>query len=451
MQITFLGAAGVVTGSKYLIEFAGKKLLVDSGLFQGLKELRVLNWDPPRFDPVAIDGVLLTHGHLDHSGYLPRLVKLGFKGKIYCTEPTKRIAEIILMDSAQVQEEEAERANKGKYSKHHPAEPLYDKKDVHRTMKLFHTVEEGQWNEILGLDVRFQYNGHILGATFIEIERNGTTIVFSGDIGRESDLLLYPPKKPEKADILLIESTYGGKFHPEEENAIDQLEKIIKETIHRGGSVFIPSFAVERTQLLMFILWRLVKERRIPKVPMVMDSPMGADVLELLRHTASWHKLSNDDCQQMCGQFWITKSFKETMKLRSDPDSKIIIAGSGMVTGGRILSYLETRSSHEKDTLLLAGYQAEGTRGRKLLEGEKELKIYGKVYPFRMHLHLLEGLSAHADQPGLLHWMSNLKVQPKKLFITHGEKEQSEALKKKIKELKDWDAVLPSLYQKFKI
>lgn len=452
MKLTFLGAAGTVTGSKFLIEFQDKKILVDCGLFQGLKELRLLNWETPNFDPSAIDAVLLTHGHLDHTGYLPRLVKLGFKGKIFATAPTLEVAEIILKDSAKIQEEEAQRANEEGYSKHKPALPLYDLEDVAQTQKLFQAVQEGERLTIENLfNVVFKYNGHIIGSTFIQMEVDGKTLVFSGDIGREKDLLLYPPKMPDKADVLLIESTYGGKIHPKEETLLPQLAQIINETINRGGSVFIPSFAVERNQLLMFMLWQLQRENKIPKLPMIMDSPMGGNILGLFLHSKEWHKLRTDEISQMCSQFQQVSSYRETMKLRLDRKPKIVIAGSGMMTGGRILSYLEVRAPYVDDTLLFVGYQAEGTRGRKLLEGEREIKIYGKTIPFRMQIKKIDGLSAHGDQNELIHWLSDLKQKPSKIFITHGELDQSEALKQKLSEVRQWESEIPHLDQTVEI
>lgn len=448
MKLTFLGASGTVTGSKYLLETEDSRIMIDCGMFQGLKELRLLNWQQPEFDPGSIDTILLTHGHLDHTGYLPRLVNLGFKGKIYATSPTLKVAEIILRDAAKIQEEEAERANKEGYSKHKPALAFYGIEDVTKTSRLFHAVEEGEWVEISKTaKARFLYNGHILGSTFIEVVTNGRTLVFSGDIGRENDLLLYPPKKPEKADVLLIESTYGGKIHAEEATIIPLLENIVNETVVRGGSIFVPSFAVERTQLLMLMLWQLLKDGRISKIPMIMDSPMGANVLDLFHHSRKWHKLQPDECDEMCSQFTIIKHFRETLELREDKTPKIVIAGSGMVTGGRILNYLEKRAGNTNDTLLFAGYQAEGTRGRKILEGEKEIKIYGKTYPFKMPVKQLEGLSAHGDQNDLLNWLSKLQTPPEHLFIVHGEKDQSEALQKKLQEQMQWKAQLPFLNQ----
>ncbi|WP_375334180.1 MBL fold metallo-hydrolase RNA specificity domain-containing protein [Flagellimonas sp. C4] len=447
MHIHFLGAAGTVTGSKYLVDTGVRKILIDCGLFQGLKELRAKNWEYPPVNVVDIDAVLLTHGHMDHTGYLPRLVKQGFKGPIYGTNPTLDIAKIILNDSAKIQEQEAERANKEGYSKHNPAKPLYDLKDVEKTVPYFKGVPPSQWLPILkNVKVRFQYNGHILGATYIELDINGKRFVFSGDIGRTNDLLLYPPLKPKKADVLLIESTYGGRFHPDEVEAIPQIEKLVNDTINRGGSLFIPSFSVERAQLMMLIFWRLLKKDKIPKVQMIMDSPMGANVLELFHRTRDWHKLEEYECEEMCSHFTVVSSYRETMELRTDNNPKIVIAGSGMLTGGRMLNYLETQAQNPNNTLLFVGYQAEGTRGRKLLEGDKELKVYGKWVPFHMQVAEIEGLSAHADHKELLDWMDEIENKPEQIFIVHGEKESAEALQKGIKDTYAWDAEIPQLY-----
>ncbi len=448
IKIHFLGAAGTVTGSKYLVETIDRKILIDCGLFQGLKELRLKNWETNPIDSSSIDMVLLTHGHLDHTGYLPRLVKQGFKGFICGTNPTLHIAEIILKDSAKIQQQEAERANEEGYTKHNPAEPLYDLKDVDRTLPLFRRVPQAQWIDLFeGIKVRFKYNGHILGATFIELDLHGKRLVFSGDIGRTNDLLLFPPLKPKKADILIVESTYGGSLHPSEVKSIPQIEKLVKETIERGGSLFIPTYAVERAQLMMYILWQLSKENRIPKVQMILDSPMGADVLELFYRTKDWHKLSEQDCNEMCSYFTIVSSYAETLHLRKDDSPKIVIAGSGMLTGGRILNYLEVQAQNPKNTLLILGYQAEGTRGRDLLEGQKEIKIYGQWVNVNMEIVEVKGLSAHADHDELINWMSELKNQPERIFIVHGENESAKALQLGIKGNFGWEAEIPTLNQ----
>jgi len=447
INIHFLGAAGTVTGSKYLVDTGDRKILIDCGLFQGLKELRLKNWEYPPVKISEIDVVLLTHGHLDHTGYLPRLVKQGFNGPIYGSNPTLDIAKIILNDSAKIQENEAERANKEGYSKHNPAEPLYDLKDVENTIPHFRGIPQSQWIPLFeGIKARFQYNGHILGATYIELDVNGKHFVFSGDVGRPHDLLLYPPVQPKKANTLFIESTYGGRFHPDETEAIPQIEKLVNDTINRSGSLFIPSFSVERAQLIMLILWKLIKQNKIPKVNMIMDSPMGANVLKLFHRTRDWHRLEDNECEEMCSHFTIVSSYKETMELRTDDTPKIVIAGSGMLTGGRMLNYLETQAQNPNNTLLFVGYQAEGTRGRKLLEGDKELKVYGKWVPLNMQVSEVEGLSAHADHKELLDWMSQLKDKPERIFIVHGEKESAEALQIGIKETYGWDAEIPQLY-----
>jgi metallo-beta-lactamase family protein len=390
---------------------------------------------------------LLTHGHLDHTGYLPRLVKLGFKGSIYGTNPTLDIATIILNDSAKIQEQEAERANKEGYSKHHPAQPLYDLNDVENTIPHFKKVPPAQWITLFdGIKARFSYNGHILGGSYIELDIFGKRFVFSGDIGRTNDLLLYPPLKPKKADILLIESTYGGRFHPEEAEALPKIEELVKSTIKRGGSLFIPSFSVERAQLLMLILGKLVRENKIPKVPMILDSPMGADVLKLFYFSRDWHKLTEEACLEMCSYFRVVNSYSETLELRSDDSPKIVIAGSGMLTGGRILNYLEKQAENPDNTLLLVGFQAEGTRGRKLLEGARSFKVFGKMVSFNMQLESIEGLSAHADHTELLDWLSELRKKPERIFIVHGERESAEALQKGIKETYNWNSEIPDLY-----
>jgi metallo-beta-lactamase family protein len=446
IQIQFLGAAGTVTGSKYLIKTPTKNILVDCGLFQGLKELRELNWKTPSVDVKSIDHVLLTHGHLDHCGYLPKLVNEGFAGTIFGTAPTLEIVKIILEDSAQIQEEDAERANSQGFSKHKPAKPLYDTLDVKKTLPLFRQQPLDEWIEIdSNVHCRFKYNAHIIGATFIELKVGTKIIVFSGDIGREEDALLFAPQKPEKADVLLIESTYGNRFHVHDTE--EHLMKIINDADAKHGTIIIPSFAVERTQTLMYLLWQLRKKGAIPQIPVFMDSPMGTNVLSVFEHNLSWHKLSLNECREMCKEIKMVRTVEETYKLTASTTAKIVIAGSGMGTGGRVLTYFAKYLGNPSATILLAGYQAEGTRGRALLDGVKEVKLFGKFFTVRAKIENVGGLSSHADQPELINWLSKLSAAPDEIFIIHGEADGAKGLQQKIKEVYDWDAAIPKLNQ----
>lgn len=447
LQIHFLGASETVTGSKFYLYSDEAKILVDCGLFQGVKALRALNWEQLPVDASKIDYVLLTHGHLDHCGYLPLLVRQGFRGKILGTGPTLEIVRIILEDSAKIQEEEAAKANKEDYSKHNPALPLYTKGDAAYTLKFFEQVEEAE--EIILSDhcsATFLYNGHILGSTYIEINLYGKRLVFSGDIGRQHDKLLDPPKRPEWADYLFVESTYGDRLHPKED-VEDILIGLIKETLHKKGTLIIPSFAVERLQSLMYQLWKLYRKNEIPNIPIFVDSPMGNNVLEVFQNFPNWHKLAPSEYANMCGHINVVSSYAETWETIDDPRAKIVIAGSGMVTGGRVLTYIQQLADKESTTILLVGFQAEETRGRKLLEGATELKIYGKHVPIKAKVHHLESLSAHADQSELLTWMGSIKNIPEKVFLVHGELSSMEVYGNKIQEKYGWYCHIPKMYE----
>ncbi len=446
IKVHFLGAAGTVTGSKYLIETENKKILIDCGLFQGVKKIRQLNWEYLPIDVGEIDCVLLTHAHMDHTGYLPRLIDMGFHKKIYGTAPTLEIAEIILRDSAKIQEEDAERANKQKFTKHHPAKALYTVADVEKTVTHFKAVETDKIIELGdGVSARFTYVGHILGATCIELFINGKTLVFSGDVGRQEDFMMFPPDAPALADVLFIESTYGDRMHAKE-NIEEHLEKVVNETIASGGTLIIPSFAVERTQTLMYLLWQLKAKKLIPDVMMVMDSPMGANVLKVFQHNLKWQKLSAKECVAMCTCFTYTQDYKESLQIIHNPSPKIIIAGAGMLNGGRVLSYLQEYISKPNTTILMAGYMAEGTRGRQLLRGATEIKIYGRYHEVKARIEEIRGLSGHADQQGLLDWMSHIKNTPQKVFIIHGEAQAADVLRTKIESTLGWDCEIPALW-----
>ncbi len=447
VKIHFMGAAGTVTGSKFLLEAFGKNILIDCGMFQGLKELRELNWSPFSFPPEKIDLVLLTHGHLDHTGALPNLVKRGFKGQILGTSPTLAIAEIILIDSAKIQEEDAERANEEHYSQHEPAMPLYDEKDVEQTLKLFTTVKPEEWHQVdEKIRFRLRPNGHILGSTYIELEIGKKLFVFSGDVGQEKDHLLNPPFKPERADYLFLESTYGDRLHPDEDTGL-KIKTAIKKTLDRRGILIIPSFAVERLQSLMYEIYRLREKNLIPPIPLYIDSPMGNEVLNVFSRFMSWHKLSHEEFKRMKKSFRIITQYKDTWKTIEDPQPKVIIAGSGMVTGGRVLTYLRFFIENPSTTILLTGFQAEGTRGRQLLEGLSEVKIYGKYFNVKADVESINSLSAHADQQGLLNWVDTIKNVPGRVFLVHGEKKAADVLRVKLRDIYGWKAEIPHLGQ----
>lgn len=451
ISIQFLGGVETVTGSKFLIHAYGKNILIDCGMFQGIKALRQLNWmDLPVSIPL-IDSVLITHGHLDHVGYLPRLVQQGYTKKIIGSAPTLAIAAIVLKDSGKIHEEEAEKANKENYTKHEPALPFYTISDAERTINLFETVSIDTWI-VLSKNIRYRFkmNGHILGSTFIELDINGKILVFSGDIGRGNDVLLDKPQKPQWADYLFIESTYGHKLH-EKENIDLILADLIKTTIQNKGSLIIPSFAVERLQSLMYILWCLYKKNKIPNLPIFIDSPMGNNILEVFKQFTTWHKLSETDYKAMCNHFTIIESYRDTWNTIDDSRPKVIIAGSGMVTGGRVLTYLQQLIDEKSTTVLLIGYQAEGTRGRQLKEGASEVKIYGKYYPVNAQIKSIESLSAHADQSELLDWMSEIKNIPEKVFLIHGEPTSLNTFRVKVKDVYNWDVCIPKHNKTFRI
>ena len=451
MKIKFLGGAGTVTGSKTLVESNGIRILIDCGQFQGIKPLRELNWEPLPILPNTIDFVLLTHGHLDHCGWLPRLVNQGFEGKIYCTSPTAAIAKLILLDSAKIQEEEAERANKEHYSKHEKAEPLYNVIQAEKVFPLFRVLKA---NEEVLLDPEisavFRNAGHIIGACSIELKLEGKTLVFSGDIGRDDDVLMYPPIKPKEADYVFLESTYGNRIHPDEDVKL-LLETYINNTYQINGTVIIPSFAVERAQTIMYLLWQLKIENKIPDISYIIDTPMGISVLDIFMNNRNWHKLSESDCIEMCQMFTLNSDYKETITSIFDKQPKVVIAASGMITGGRVLSYLERYIGLPETTVIIVGYQAEGTRGRKLLEGATEIKIYGKYYPVLAKILEIEGLSAHGDQNDLLNWLSDLKKKPEKVFLVHGENQPADELRIKINEKYGFDCAVPLMGQEIEL
>ena len=451
MKVKFIGGAGTVTGSKTLIESNGIRILIDCGQFQGIKPLRELNWEPFPIDPSTIHCILLTHGHLDHCGWLPRLVNQGFDGKIYCTSPTASIAKLILLDSAKIQEEDAERANKEKFSKHEIAEPLYTVEQAEKVFPLFRIIKT---NETVALDAEieavFTNAGHIIGACSIALKLENKTLVFSGDIGRDNDVLMFPPTKPTIADYIFLESTYGNRLHANTDPK-DELEIYINNTFQKGGTILIPSFAVERAQSVMYLLWQLKQENKIPNIPYVIDTPMGISVLDIFKNNQKWHKLPEDVFISMCKMFTMISDYKDTIEMIYNKQSKVIVAASGMMTGGRILSYLERYVDKLETTIIIIGYQGEGTRGRKILDGASEIKLYGKYHSIKATVLEIEGLSAHGDQNDLLNWMSVLENKPKKVFLVHGENQPADELRIKIQEKYGFECTIPLMGQEFEI
>jgi metallo-beta-lactamase family protein len=451
MKITCIGGVGTVTGSKTLVESNGVRILIDCGQFQGLKELRELNWEPLPILPSTIDFVLLTHGHLDHCGLLPRLINQGFDGKIYCTSPTAAVAKLILLDSAKIQEEDAKLANEGKYSKHEKAEPLYTVAQAEKVFSHFRVINP---NDVIDLDAEieavFSNAGHILGACSVELRLENKILVFSGDIGRDNDVLMFPPVKPKKADYVFLESTYGDKLHPDTDPKFE-LELHINSTVHNGGTILIPSFAVERVQSVMYLLWKLKEEGRIPNIPYIVDTPMGISMLGLFTANQKWHKLPEHEFIAMCKMFTLISDYQESIDTIYNKQSKLVIAASGMVTGGRILSYLEHYIELPETTVIIVGYQGEGTRGREMLEGISDVKIHGKFYEVKAKVIEIEGLSAHGDQEDLINWLSDLEEKPKNVFLVHGEKEPAEVLGTKIQEKYGFEYIIPMMGQVFEL
>ncbi len=447
LSIQFLGAAGTVTGSKHLLKTPTGNFLVDCGLFQGLKALRLRNWEPLPIEITKLRAVLLTHAHLDHCGALPLLYRAGYRGKIYCSTPTRDLTEIILRDSAKIQEEDAAIANKKGFSKHKPAVPLYTEETVEKVVQLLEVVEPGK-PIALGQEfiATFYPNAHILGSCFVVVESPGTSVLFSGDLGRPVSPLLNPPTPIKACDYIVMESTYGDRIHPSE-STLDQLANVINDTLHQKGNILIPSFAVGRAQELMHLINELKHQNRIPNVPVYLDSPMGSNATGIFKKYPAWHKLTPMQVNSIFENIRIISRFEETLETIDTPGGKIVIAASGMLTGGRVLYYLEKYLQNRRNTILLTGFQSEGTRGRALQDGAHELKMHGTYFPVRAQVKSLSAMSGHADQPEMIQWLSQISEAPKKIFLVHGENSSRDAFRVKLEATFGWEVETPQQSQ----
>ena len=473
-SLTFLGAARTVTGSKYLLETGQAKVLVDAGLFQGLKELRERNWDGLPMAPADLDAIVLTHAHLDHIGFLPRLVARGFHGRVFCTAGTQDLARIVLPDSGRIQEDDAEAANRHGYSRHAPALPLYTEADAFRAVSLLQPVGYDRPMPVApDVEVEFINAGHLLGSAYARVRTGGLTILFGGDLGRFGRPVLPDPTMVDSADYLLVESTYGNRVHEEDDEG-EELARVITEAAARGGKVIVPSFAIGRVEELIYWLKRLEDEKRIPVLPVFLDSPMAIEALA--RYTGRLHELDPDlrpeledekaphgpaarpesrearrrlasRERQMCAfctdRFRTVATAAESKQLTESRMPAIVISSSGMATGGRVLHHLKAALPDSRNTVLFVGYQAAGTRGRRLVDGEKTVKIHGGIVPVNARIELIESMSAHADSREILRWLGGFTAPPKRTFLVHGEPTAMAALDAAIQSTFGWPTKMP--------
>jgi metallo-beta-lactamase family protein len=453
-QLTFLGAARTVTGSKYLLEAGTSRVLVDSGLFQGLRELRRRNWDPLPVDPSAIDAVVLTHAHLDHSGYLPRLVASGFRGRIFCTPATQDLCRIILPDAGRLQEEDARQANKHGYSRHQPAEPLFTETDAFRALQQFQPLGYDRPLRVAsGIDVEFINAGHLLGSAFVRTTvavDGGREILFGGDLGRYGRPILPDPTTVEHADVVLLEATYGDRRHPPDDGG-EELAQIIDDTVKRGGKLIIPAFAVGRVEEVLYWIRRLEQERRIGVHPVFVDSPMAA---EALRYYQQHRRELDPDVPAHAvstGRFTAVSSIQQSKEIMRERFPCVIISSSGMATGGRVLHHLQSALPDARNTVLFVGFQAEGTRGRKLVDGATEVKIHGVMVHVAARIAKIDSMSAHADAAEIARWLSGFRTPPTTTFLVHGEPGPLETLKHSIEQRFGWNVRIPDYRESIEI
>lgn len=444
-QITFHGATDTVTGSRYLVEIDGARILVDCGLFQGPKKLRNRNREHPGFDPASLDAVILTHAHIDHTGYLPRLCTAGFRGRVFCTTGTQDLLKILLPDSGYLQEEEARLANRYGYSRHRPAIPLYTRADAEACLAQLSPVPYYEpFTPIAGVSASFTRAGHIVGSGCLRLALGAVAVTFSGDVGRPVDLVMKAPDPLTTTDYLVVESTYGDRRHPTGDLS-DEVARIVNETIERRGVLVVPAFAVGRAQHLLLLLAELKAKRRIPPIPVYLDSPMAIDATHLFCRNKVDHGLSDAACTLMCKLPQYTHTPEASKEIDRGTEPMVVISASGMATGGRILHHLKRFLPDQRNTVLLVGYQAAGTRGRSLAEGADELKIHGEYVAVRARVAQVQGLSAHADYREMIDWLAASKIAPRRVFVTHGEPSAAEALRRRLTDDLGWNVVVPSL------
>jgi len=449
--LTFLGAAGTVTGSKHLLQVGDRRVLVDCGLFQGLKELRQRNWEPLPIDPASLDAVVLTHAHLDHCGYLPRLVAGGFRGRIFCTPATKELCSLVLPDAAKIQEEDARTANRERFTKHDPALPLFTQNDAARALGQLQPVGYDRPVPVLSPNVRcqapevsveFVNAGHLLGSAFARIRIGERTILFGGDLGRFGRPVLPDPSPPGAADILLLESTYGDRLHEPDDNG-ERFARIVRDTADRGGKVIIPSFAIGRVEEVLYWLKRLEDEQRIPILPVFLDSPMAIAALQF--YSARLHELDADltpaarDVSAFATRrMTVASAARQSADLVASSQPSIVISASGMATGGRVLHHLAATLPNPRNTALFVGFQAVGTRGRQLTDGAKTLKMLGRTVPVAARVERIDSMSAHADAGEIMRWLAGFPRPPRMTYLVHGEPTALDALRVRIADDLHW-------------
>ena len=451
MKLAFLGAAGTVTGSRTLVTRDGKQLLVDCGLFQGYKNLRSMNWEEFPFDPKQLDAVVLTHAHLDHSGALPLLVKRGFRGPVFATPSTIEICGFLLPDSGRLQEEDAEYAGHRQRSKHQPALPLYTEEDAKKALRQLRPLPfDEQSDNIAGMQLRLRPAGHILGASSVELTAGETTVLFSGDLGRPDDLIMRAPSPIARADYIVTESTYGDRLHGAL-NAELLLGQVIQRTALRGGIVVIPAFAVGRAQALLYSIYRLKQRREIPDLPIYLNSPMAIDMTDIYHRYRAEHRLSAEECTGMAGVASMVRTPEDSRALVARRQPAVIVSASGMATGGRVLHHLKALAPDSRNAIVFAGFQAGGTRGGRIVAGERSIRIYGEDVAINAEIVSLSGMSAHADAGQIVQWLKTAPKAPKGIYLNHGEPAPADALRQRIERELGWTATVPRLGQTMEI